>query len=323
MGSMPLKRLLLLALVGMGCSSDEDPEDTGSSGEDAANVTEAGTTGGQDSASADASTATSSSSQGTTTSGPATSTSTENPETSADASTSTSSTSETTVTTPPDEETSGDDASLPFDPIALSDDFESDSLDQWQYFGENEANVRIEGGELHVEPEDSSLWFNRTTAFQMFHIVERDHFMVTASVRATRVSDPELPPETQYRLGGIMVRDPAAPNPSYVFLVFGADANDVSVEAKNTVDGSSSYEGPSWPSGSGELRICRVGAEFLMLARELGGAWQLQDTFVREDMPNHVAVGPVAYANTTPADVRISYGEITFAEIDGRDDCTS
>lgn len=203
----------------------------------------------------------------------------------------------------------------------LGDDFESDSLAEWEVFQGEDASFVIEGGQLHIEPSDRSLWFNATTAFHLFRTVESDGFMVTAPVRVRRISMPDLPPETQYRLGGIMVRDPSAGAPNYVFIVMGADDNDVSVETKTTINGSSSYEGPPWPSGEGELRICRLGSTFHLLIRELGGAWSLQATFDRPDLPSRVAVGPVAYANNAPADVRISYEEIVFAAVAGEGDC--
>lgn len=319
-----LKRSLLLSLVvWTGCKDDDTPSGSGSSADDAADPSETETSSQVSDAGSDTP-GTSSSSAGPSTSDQTPSTSTES---SGAPGTSTSATTElgTTSTGNPDDDddSSADSSEQPFDPVALSDDFEADSLAQWEFYQGDQAHVVIEGGELHVEPVDISLWYNGTTAFHMHRTVERDRFMVTGSVRATRLSDPTLPPETPYRLGGIMVRDPAAERPNYVFVVFGADANDVSVEAKTTVDGVSDFDGPPWPSGSGELRICRVGAEFLMLAREPGGAWQLQDTFRRDDMPARVVVGPVAYANSSPADVRISYGELTFAEIDGVDDCMS
>lgn len=222
--------------------------------------------------------------------------------------------------------TSGDSSTtgVDIDPAVLaaySDDFEGTELVDWSVLRPELSDISVAGGQLHVEPQDNSLWFNATAATQIYRELEASAFRVTSHVVVRRLSDPSLPPEPQYRLGGIMARNAQSNAQDYVFIVLGADANDVSVETKTTVDSVSTFVGPPWPSGEGDLRLCRLGSTFHLLIREAGDPWTLQETYERPDFGAELAVGPVAYANANPADVRVSYDGITFAPASDMDDC--
>lgn len=186
----------------------------------------------------------------------------------------------------------------------------------------NSASVSVSNGSLHIEPVARSVWYNQSTAIFLYKDVPGD-FKVTSYVMARRSSNTSLLPATQFRLGGIMARNASTANgQNYVFIVVGADDNDVSVETKTTVNSVSQYTGPSWPSGEGELRICRIGATFRLYIRSTGGSWSLRATFTRSDLPNTLQVGPVAYANASPADLRMSYQYVRFAPVSSLADCT-
>jgi len=210
---------------------------------------------------------------------------------------------------------------MPSDLTLLDDDFEGSELAGWSVFQPNTAAVSVAGGQLHLVPAARSLWYNTSTAAHVHREVVHSRFMMTAPVTVRSEATPDAPPQPQYRLGGLMLRDPSAASPNYVFIVLGADANDVSVESKTTVDGVSTYDGPPWPSGAGELRICRWDAEFRMLVRSPGGPWSLQATYTRPDLPTRLAAGPLAYANNDSPDVRVRVDSIEFAELQSLDEC--
>lgn len=220
--------------------------------------------------------------------------------------------------------TTRDDAS-PFDAgsIAdLSDDFGGAALDpSWQIFRPELVDLVVAGGSLSITPNQRVLWFNDSQG-ALIHKRLTGDFTVTATVRARSAATPAQPPSMPIHLGGLMVRSavPAGQGTleDYVFIVAGYDENDLSVETKTTVDGTSTYQGPSWPSGDAELRICRQGATFRLYKRALGaGSWTLAATYTRNDLSGAVQVGPNAYANSDTPDLVVSFDQVTFTDAAG------
>lgn len=198
----------------------------------------------------------------------------------------------------------------------LDDPFDGD-LSGWDVLNPERADVRVEGGELVIEPTAMSLWFQASAAVLVSKRVEGD-FVVTSHVRARSLSDPTAPPAPPFRLGGLMARDPDGAGEDYVFIVIGADLNDVSVETKTTDDSVSTYEGPPWPSAEGDLRICRQGSRFVLSIRETStSAWEQKAAFDRPDLPATLQVGPLAYANADPADLRVTFDAVDFEPLTG------
>jgi hypothetical protein len=207
----------------------------------------------------------------------------------------------------------------PIDPDALDDLFDG-GLDDWSMFNDDLAEMYVEGGALHIEPGEWTVWLNESTATLMHKPVTGD-FKVTAAVTARSLQNPDAPPPAGYRFGGLMARDPGGGPENYVFIVLGTD-EDPSVETKTTVDSSSNYQGPAWPSASGEVRICRVGDTFGMYVREAGGEWQLSNSFDRADLPNELAVGPIAYNNDATPNLKVSFDFVDFEPVASADECT-
>lgn len=209
---------------------------------------------------------------------------------------------------------------------ALSDDFEGDALDpSWTAHNADLVNVTLSGGALELEAPVNSLWYNDSEGPLLFKTVAGD-FRVTATVRARRASDPSLPPAHNVHLGGLMARDPSGDGggaENYVFIVVGNDVNDLSVETKTTLSSVSSYEGPSWPSGDAELRVCRLGAVVRLYKRLVGAAeWTLAATFTRPDLPGALQAGPFIYAAQGGPDLIVSFDQVTFADAASVADCT-
>lgn len=199
----------------------------------------------------------------------------------------------------------------------LSDDFEDGALAGWAIVNPEDAAVEESGGQLRLEPDPFTVWYNAASSI-LVHRTVAGNFRATARVATRRVDSPDDPPLPMYALGGLAARDPDDTQENYVFVVLGADDADLSAEAKTTVDSASTFEGPAWPGGEGELRICRLGDVFHLLVRPLGGgAWQQPwsaalDSPVRADLPPILQVGAVAYANRSPADLAVRFDSIDF-----------
>jgi hypothetical protein len=89
------------------------------------------------------------------------------------------------------------------------------------------------------------------------------------------------------------------------------------------VNSVSTYEGPSWPSGDAELRLCRVGSMFYLYKRALGaGTFTLANTYDRPDLPAKLQVGGNVYSLNAP-DLVANFDEITFAEATSEADCAA
>jgi len=215
----------------------------------------------------------------------------------------------------PDHDDDDDDV----DPAELGDDFDGDAIVDWQLFHDDVAGVVIEDGALHLDPIENTEWGRSETSILVWKELEGD-FMATASVRANGLEDPDAPPPPIFRFGGLLARDPDADDENNLHIALGTD-DDPSVETKSTVDGDSTWKGPPWPSASGEVRICRLGSSFLMYVREEDGAWELADAFARPDLPDLLAVGPMAYNDSPTADLRVSFDYVHFATVESQADC--
>jgi hypothetical protein len=145
------------------------------------------------------------------------------------------------------------------------------------------------------------------------------NFKVTSTVRARKSSTPADPPSERIHLGGLMARDAASDGPageSYVFIVVGQDENDLSVETKTTTGDVSTYTGPPWPSGDAELRVCRVGSQFLLYKRAIGElTWTEAAHFDRPDLPATLQVGPNVYSAAATPDLQVAFDGVVFAEV--------
>jgi hypothetical protein len=206
----------------------------------------------------------------------------------------------------------------PIDPEALDDDFD-DGIDGWTALNENLASIVVDAGALHIQPAEWTVWVDDSTS-TFLHKTVTGNFKVTAAVTARGVQNPGAPPPPVYRFGGIMARNPGGGAENHVFIVLGTD-EDPSVETKNTVSSSSQYEGPSWPSASGEIRICRFGDTFELYVRTAGGAWELSNSFERPDLPDELQVGPIAYNYDEAANLDARFEFVDFEPVAGPDEC--
>jgi hypothetical protein len=204
-------------------------------------------------------------------------------------------------------------------PGTLDDEFDDDDLDGWAIFHDDAASYSVDDGQLHFEPGADTVWLSGQTSILLWKEIGGD-FMVTASLRAVGLQDPEQPPPPAFRFGGLMARSSADGLENTVHIAFGTD-DEPSVETKSTVDEESSWQGPSWPSASGELRICRLGESFRMYVRELDGPWVLSNTYARPDLPDLLEVGPMAFNNSPTPDLRVSFDYVRFAAITSQADC--
>ncbi len=187
------------------------------------------------------------------------------------------------------------------------------------------AATSVSAGHLVISPAANSVWFNQSSGYQLYRLIS-GNFAITARVLPRRAGSADLAPLPTFRLGGINARSPQSDDcddcENYVFIVLGADGNDVSVETKSTVDSQSNFIGPSWPAVDGDIRLCRLGAEFRLYVREIGQSnWQLENFYTRADLPDTLQVGPHAYANTSPADLDVYYDFVDFATPDSVADC--
>ena len=215
----------------------------------------------------------------------------------------------------------GDDEGGPPAGPGLDDEFDAD-LSAWDLLNASEATATVADGALVLEPTANSLWYQGDSAVHVHKLVAGD-FAMTGFVRARSIANPEAPPTVPYRLGGLMARSPVdAGGLDYVFIVIGADEDDVAVETKTTIDSSSTFMGPPWPSAEGELRVCRVGSTFELLIRaQAGDAWESRATFERPDLPGALAVGPLAYAFQPDPDLRVTFDYVRFVPVTDLADC--
>jgi hypothetical protein len=209
----------------------------------------------------------------------------------------------------------------------LSDTFDGNSLSpEWLVFRPEVLDISVSASALSLRLTQQALWYNDSRGPLVYKFVA-GNFKVTARVRVRKASNSAEPPSNTVHLGGLMARDPqgemAGAKENYVFIVTGFDENDLSVETKSTIDSMSMYEGPSWPSGDAELRLCRVGSMFYTYKRAIGGAsFTLATSYDRPTLPPKLQVGGNVYSLSAP-DLVASFDEITFADVASEADCAA
>lgn len=132
-------------------------------------------------------------------------------------------------------------------------------------------------------------------------------FVLSTSVRVTG-RDSVSVPSTPYSLGGIMIRTPRNITPAtwtpggenYVFLSNGygnAFPSRFQFEVKTTVNSSSTLILSDSPGSDAELRIARIGAYVIALRRSPGDTWRVHRRYARNDFPDTLQAGMVAYTD--------------------------
>lgn len=204
--------------------------------------------------------------------------------------------------------------------LPLGDAFDGASLDpSWSVLNPGLVTISVSGGSLHLEATMSgagTTWYNDSQGPLVYKAVTGD-FDVRTVVSTEDPGNPGNPPPTQYRLAGLLARDPAsAPGALdwvHVALGSGATAQGVSYEYKSTAASVSTWATTPTASPDGELRIVRTGAVFDLYWRpDALASWLLIQSFVRADMPATLHVGLMIYATEAPPSIRASFDQIAF-----------
>lgn len=200
------------------------------------------------------------------------------------------------------------------DLTSLNDDFTSaESLKTWSRFDAAEGwpdmlkRAAVSDGKLVLEPWTSG-WYAEFHAPFLFREVSGS-FSVTARVRI-RGKEGELPNEP-WSLAGLMVREPRKESgkqwepraENWLFLTTGIafETGKPVFETKTTVNSRSNLKLAPARAGWVDLRIVRVGPNFILLSRYDGQPWQVRERFFRSDLPRTVQVGLNVYTGWNSA----------------------
>ena len=206
------------------------------------------------------------------------------------------------------------------DPCAgFADTFGGASLDpSWSVYNAGLVTISVGSGALSLTPTmtgGGNIWFNDGEGPLVYKTITGD-FTVTTVAHAEDPSNPGNPPPTQYRLGGLLVRDPGGTpgmrSSAHVALGAGDVAHPIAVEDKTTVASASNYLFYSIPSPDIELRITRSGATIDLYYRAIGaGTWTLARSHAHPEMPATVQVGMMVYSLDPPPGIRVAFDAIT------------
>jgi hypothetical protein len=200
----------------------------------------------------------------------------------------------------------------------FADTFGGGSLDpSWSVYNPGHVTISVGGGALALTPTmtgGGNIWFDDGEGPLVYKSITGD-FTVTTVAHAEDPSNPGSPPPTQFRLGGLLVRDPGGTpgnrNSAHVALGAGDVANPIAVEDKTTVASSSNYLFYPIASADIELRITRSGSTIGLYYRAIGaGSWTLARSHAHPEMPATVQVGMMAYSLSAPVGIRVTFDEI-------------
>jgi hypothetical protein len=209
----------------------------------------------------------------------------------------------------------------PNNPLSLLDDELDGDLAGWDVYNPSAADVSIADGELHMVPAAFTQWYGTDEAVHVNKLVSGD-FAVTTHITVTDLAGGSTAAGGDYRIGGMLLRDPAG-GPNTVSLGIGrmSDAS-VSTVTKSTDDGQSMIGTTAWAGDTvAELRLCRVGADVQALVRMPGQSWTIIDELVRPDLPATLAAGPMAYAGSATADLHAAVDWVHFRSVESLADC--
>lgn len=204
--------------------------------------------------------------------------------------------------------------------LPAGDTFDGVALDpSWSVLHPELVSIDVSGGTLNLVPTMSgagTTWFDDSEGPLVYKSVTGD-FDVRTVLTTEDAGMPGTPPPTQYRLAGLLARDPAsAPGALdwvHVALGSGATAQGVCYEYKSTDDSLSTWMTIPTASASGELRLVRTGTLFDLSWRpDAFAAWTLIQSFDRPDLPATLDVGMMIYATEAPPSIRARFDEIAF-----------
>jgi hypothetical protein len=206
----------------------------------------------------------------------------------------------------------------PTSSLPAGDEFDGATLGPtWDILDATRADIAVANGSLTIAPHGNALWFNAGTGPLVYKLATGD-FKVTSTVHARKTSDATQPPDRPIEVGGLMLRNPAAPPENYVFLDIGfAEQQRLGVEHKSTRDSASTFdETPS--SADADLRLCRTGSTISAWRRDpASSSWQLELTVDRPDLPATVQVGLDASTGQATPDVTIHFDNVSFDLVGG------
>jgi hypothetical protein len=202
----------------------------------------------------------------------------------------------------------------------LDDTFDGSSLDpSWTVHNPEKVSIQVTGGALHLVPTatgGSNIWFDGGEGPLVYKLVSGD-FDVSAVLSVRDPANISNPPPPEYRLAGILARDPASTpassNTVHVALGAGSVLQGTSYEYKSTDDSASTWATTPTPSPSAELRLRRSGALIEMYWRpDSMASWTMIQSFNRPDLPATLQVGLMIYALSSPASIEALFDEIDF-----------
>jgi hypothetical protein len=201
----------------------------------------------------------------------------------------------------------------------LSDEFnDTTSLKQWSFFHVAEGfpnkvqSMGVNGGKLQLQPRASG-WYADYQAPFLFKTIN-GNFDVRARIKVSGAQT--ALPTVDWSLAGLMVRQPKPTNKAtwrlrqenWLFITTGVaeDTNLPVFEVKTTNNSLSNLKLRPAKSGWVEMRIVRIDAAFILLARYEGEPWQILERFYRPVLMGPLQVGLNAYScwNAVPQDIK-------------------
>jgi hypothetical protein len=194
--------------------------------------------------------------------------------------------------------------------------------DGWHLINGADVDLGSTDAGLAMTLTKRALWFQASKGVLFYTTISGD-FRITSTVETSKTSDSSQDPggDGTTQLAGIMARA-QTPQENYVFIAVGSDSSGLSVETKSTTNNDSKFEGPAWPTGDAELKLCRIGTDFTLWKRAIdsGDDFTLAATFKRPDLTGELQVGANLYSDSTP-DITALFPDLTVEPLDPGEAC--
>jgi hypothetical protein len=207
----------------------------------------------------------------------------------------------------------------------FDDGFDDGDLVGWTAHNPHLANAYVGPNGLVLEPNAWTYWFNANQSVQYYQLATGD-FAISANLTVTSLGGGVVQPA--WRIAAIQIRNPNGPGVDAYHAGFGQIGPGQSpvpvFETKNTDNSQSQWWTTANASGSGQIRVCRVGATVRTMWRATSqDAWILGDERQRPDLPHTLAAGPVAFNGNAQANLRATFDDIRWHPIGSIAECAT
>lgn len=198
------------------------------------------------------------------------------------------------------------------------------------------SGLQVSAGRLQTTVTAQSVWWMaQNNALFVHRPVDAANFVVTTTVRSRNAAASAQPIGDGYHYAGPMIRLPSsddaggAQNFAFIGVGYQSGCNTATtqcIEAKSTMNSNATIlRAPHTGNADAQLRLCKVGSQFLALDRDVSGTgpWVQEASWSRPDLSGPLQVGIMAFSYQQAAQQLLAqFEDLEFHAVSSIGDCS-